>query len=306
MNPIKLNAVVVLYNSKLEDSLTINSIFKSDLSGAEFKLLIWNNGKYLLDNNDIDNYINSCAQKGITSEIYQDTRNISLSKIYNYFIKKSDYEFISIFDQDTRINKCFFQNIIKNEDLDLICPEIYLSNKNNIKSSPVYNTARVNTDFVQLGNFNANAIFTCSSGLSFSSKLIHQILEKHGFIFNEQYAFYWIDHDFLERLKDFDFVKGKCIGKIYHDMSGAGIEFHSMKESAKLEHGYGKILRRINNDNKSNVIRNIIYAIKYALKSKCSIKSMLSIIQCALYKKHPRSKFKINNNIKPTHFYYRK
>ncbi|MFE8045849.1 glycosyl transferase [Brenneria goodwinii] len=302
MNRIKINAIIILYNSKIEDSQTINSILRSDISEFDLKLLIWNNGKSLLDNQDIANHIDSCTRKGITSVIYQDPRNISLSKIYNYFISNIDYDFISIFDQDTNISEDFFQNITKNKDYDLICPEIYLSNKENIKSSPIYNKSSVNIEFVKCGDFNANAIFTCASGLSLSACLIHQIHQKYGFIFNEKYAFYWADHDLFERLRAFDFIKGKCIGKIYHDMSGAGSEFYSMKESAKLEHGYGKILRRINNGNKASAPRNIIYAIKYALKAKCSVKSMLSIIQCALYKAHPRSKLNINDNIKPTHF----
>ncbi|MFE8115169.1 glycosyl transferase [Brenneria goodwinii] len=301
MNRIKINAIIILYNSKIEDSQTINSILRSDISEFDLKLLIWNNGKSLLDNQDIANHIDSCTRKGITSVIYQDPRNISLSKIYNYFISNIDYDFISIFDQDTNINDDFFKNIIRNKDFDLICPEIYLSNRGNIKSSPVYNKSKVNTDFVQCGDFNANSIFTCASGLSFSSRLIHRIHQKYGVIFNENYAFYWVDHDLFERLKIFDFIKGKCIGQIYHDMSGVGNEFHTMRESAKLEHGYGKILRRINDGNKSSILGNSIYAIKYALKAKCSIKSMISIIQCALYKAHPRSKLEINDNIQPTH-----
>ncbi|MFW5407208.1 glycosyl transferase, partial [Pectobacterium brasiliense] len=144
-----------------------------------------------------------------------------------------------VFDQDTHIENCFFQNIKNNIEHDIICPEVYLSNKDNIKSSPVYNKAQVNTEFVNVGEFNARSIFTCASGVTLSLGLINKISNKYGFVFNETYAFYWADHDLFERLIPFDFVKGLCIGKISHDMSGVGDEFAKMKETTKLEHGYG-------------------------------------------------------------------
>ncbi|MBN3191476.1 glycosyl transferase [Pectobacterium brasiliense] len=265
------------------------------------KILIWNNGRSLLNEEDLNNYLHKCEQKGISTEIYQDIRNLSLSKVYNYFINKKDYHFISVFDQDTHIENCFFQNIKNNIEHDIICPEVYLSNKDNIKSSPVYNKAQVNTEFVNVGEFNARSIFTCASGVTLSLGLINKISNKYGFVFNETYAFYWADHDLFERLIPFDFVKGLCIGKISHDMSGVGDEFAKMKETTKLEHGYGQILRRIYNAEKSGFLRNLIYSIKFSIKSKCSIISSIKIIQCVLFKAHPRSKKEINKNIEPTH-----
>lgn len=301
MKKIKINAIIVLYNCNIEDSFTINSIFKTNLDGIDLKLLIWNNGNTLLDEKNTAKYLENCQREKISTEIYQDIRNLSLSKIYNYFIGKSDYNFISIFDQDTVINHDFFQNIKNNIDYEIICPEVYLSNKENIKSSPVYNKGKVNTDFVDIGDFSARSIFTCASGLTFSLAMIKKIKDKYGFVFDETYAFYWADHDLFERLSAFEFVKGMCIGKISHDMSGVGNEFKKMKEPTKLEHGYGQLLRRIYYDNKAGLLQNFIYAIKFSKKAKCSIKSSIKIIRCALFKSHPRSKNKINKEIKPTH-----
>ncbi|MEL4889321.1 glycosyl transferase [Pectobacterium betavasculorum] len=303
MEKIKINAIIVLYNCNMEDSVTVNSIFKANLDNIELKLLIWNNGNILLNEKDVSNFIEKCQQKKISTDVYQDTRNLSLSKIYNYFIAKSDYNYISVLDQDTSVNNDFFLNIKENANYEIICPEIYLSNKENIKSSPIYNTPDESVDFIEAGDFNANAMFTCASGLSFSSVLIKKIADYYGYIFNESYAFYWADHDLLERLTAFDYVKGKCVGKMYHNMSGVGQDFSRMQESAKLEHGLGKILRRINKQNKPGSLRNIIYAIKYTLKAKCSISSALKIVQCAIQKQHPRSRFNIDKNSKATHNY---
>lgn len=306
MSRIKVNAIVVLYNSKIEESQTIKSIFNADLSNVDLTLSVWNNGKSLLDKDDIAQYIGYCTQKGIASEIYQDIRNISLSKVYNYFIYKSDYDFISILDQDTNVNEDFFKNIGANSSYDVICPEVYLINRGNVKSSPIYGKSKDDNDldFVESGDFNANKFLTCASGLSLSRQLMCHVKEHYGTVFDEKYAFYWADINFLERLAVFDFIKGKCIGKLYHDISGIGDNYHEMKESSKLEHGYGKIIIRINQRNKAGIIRNVIYAIKYSLKAKCSLNSMLKIVLCALLRKHPRSVFNINKKIKPTHSYH--
>ncbi|UUE57544.1 glycosyl transferase [Pectobacterium aroidearum] len=289
----------MLYNCSIENSSTIKSILDTIIDCTDVKLLIWNNGGNILEIEDINKYILDCKTKNISTEIYQDVRNLSLSKIYNYFINKKDYDFISIFDQDTYIEKSFIKNIKNNVKYDLICPEVYLSNKENVKSSPVYNKGKINTDFVESGDFNARAIFTCASGITFSSRLVKIIIDKYGFVFDEKYAFYWADHDLFERLCAFDFIKGLCIGNISHDMSGVGNDFDKMKESAKLEHGYGQILRRIYNDNKSGLLQNFIYAVKYSVRSKCSIRASMKIIQCALLKSHPRSKNEVNKKIKP-------
>lgn len=291
----------MLYNCSIENSSTINSILNTIIDCTDVKLLIWNNGDNVLETEDINRYIHHCRKKNISTEIYQDVRNLSLSKIYNHFINRKDYDFISIFDQDTHIEKYFLKNIKHNITHDLICPEVYLLNKENVKNSPVYNKEKINTDFVESGDFNARAIFTCASGITFSSRLVKKVIDKYGFVFDEKYAFYWADHDLFERLCAFDFIKGLCIGKISHDMSGVGNDFDKMKESAKLEHGYGQILRRIYHDNKSGLLQNFIYAMKYSVRSKCSIRASMKIIQCALLKVHPRSRNKVDKRIKPTH-----
>ncbi|POE19877.1 hypothetical protein BV923_18950 [Pectobacterium odoriferum] len=298
---MKINAIIVIYNCSIEKSVSIDSIFKANVGNVELNLLIWNNGREVLKEQDIKKYLEKCRQNNFSTAIYQDIRNISLSKIYNHLIDESHYNFISILDQDTELNYDFFQNIIKNSTYDIICPEVYLSNKGNVKSSPVYNKSNINTDFVDVGDFNARSIFTCTSGITLSLGLIKSIRDKYGFVFNETYAFYWADHDLFERLRAFEFIKGMCVGKISHDMSGVGNEFKKMKEPTKLEHGYGKILRRVYNDNKSGLLQNFTYAIKFSIREKYSIKSSMKIIQCALFKEHPRSKNKISKEIKPTH-----
>ena len=80
--------------------MTIKSILGSELNSIQLNMIIWNNGPTLLEENDIVNHLEASQKKGISSFIYQDIRNTSLSKIYNYFIQKLNYDFFVIFDQD--------------------------------------------------------------------------------------------------------------------------------------------------------------------------------------------------------------
>ncbi|PWC19704.1 glycosyl transferase [Brenneria corticis] len=293
-----INAIVVIYKSRILQSDTIKAIFQADLSHINLTITIWNNGPEFLEQDDINNYMEKCRQYGISSSIYQDIRNISLSKIYNHFFSEKTHDFFVVLDQDTSIAPDFFSNIYTNKDYELICPEVYLENDNNQLDGPIYYPSKKQ---VPPGDFNANSILTCGSGLSISSSLCQKAIKEFGFIFDERFAFYLADQSFLMNLKYFDFIKGKCIGKILHNLSGHG-EFRLMKESSKLEHGYALVLRRIIWKNKSSIIKNYFHAIKFIFESRCSYSSTIKILKCTFAGRHPRSEFKIDKNIKPTNY----
>ncbi|GKW39526.1 glycosyltransferase family 2 protein [Pectobacterium carotovorum] len=292
-----INTVIVIYNSAIMESQTIKAVFNSNYRDINIHITIWNNGPELLESDDIENYISECRIKKISTTIYQDTRNISLSKIYNLILKKETFDFFTILDQDTRISSDFFSNIEENKEYELICPEIYLENNNNQLDSPVYSDS---LDIIPSGDFNANNMLTCGSGITISHSLYEKVIKNNGFIFDEAYAFYLADHSFLFNLNDFSFIKGKCVGRITHNLSGYGVNYKKMKETAKLEHGLALILRRIHKQKKSSVVKNLFHALKFSIKSRCSYKSTLKIITCVLTKNHPRSKYNIGENKEPT------
>ncbi|WP_224717814.1 glycosyltransferase family 2 protein [Pectobacterium versatile] len=294
---MKINAIVVIYNAKIIKSDTIASIFLTNLDKTNLTVTIWNNGPELLSNDDIDKYREKCMSLKISSEIYQDIRNISLSRIYNFILSKGGHDFFVILDQDTKIEKNFFSNIINNNDCDLICPQVYLENNDNKLDSPVY---RDSLEHIPPGHFNAKNMLTCGSGLSISRSLCEKTLKHSGFIFDERYAFYLVDDSFLLNIQNFDYVKGKCIGEIHHNLSGFGCDYKDMKESSKLEHGYSLILRKTNQRNKNNIIKNIFHSIKYIYKSKCTYTTALKILKCSLTGKHPRSKYNIDEQKEKT------
>ncbi|MBA5603006.1 MULTISPECIES: glycosyltransferase family 2 protein [Pectobacterium] len=294
---MKINAIIVTYNSTLIKSDTIASVFSASLDKISLTITIWNNGPELLNSNDVNEYMEKCQSLNISSSIYQDIRNISLSKIYNFILKRGEHDFFVILDQDTKINPDFFSNIEKNSDCELICPQVYIENNDNKLDSPVY---RDSLKKIPTGYFNANNMLTCGSGLSISRLLYEKTLKHSGFIFDERYAFYLADDSFLLNMKKFDYVKGMCIGEIHHNLSGFGKNYKEMKESSKLELGYSIILRRINEQKKDSILKNIFHAIKFIVKAKCSYSNSLNILRCALTKTHPRTYHILDENIRPT------
>ncbi|WP_420892357.1 glycosyltransferase family 2 protein, partial [Pectobacterium actinidiae] len=182
-----INAIVVIYNSALMESQTIKAIFNSNQKDIKLNIIIWNNGPNLLKKEDIDNYISECKTRKISTIIYQDIRNISLSKIYNLIIEKEPFDFFAILDQDTKISTDFFSNILENKEYELICPAIYLENNNNQLDSPVYSNS---LEIIPSGDFNANNMLTCGSGIAISHSLCEKVINKYGFMFDEAYAFY--------------------------------------------------------------------------------------------------------------------
>lgn len=67
-----INAIVVIYKSRIVQSDTIKAIFQADLSHINLTITIWNNGPEFLEQDDINNYMEKCRQYGISSSVYQD------------------------------------------------------------------------------------------------------------------------------------------------------------------------------------------------------------------------------------------
>lgn len=92
---MQLSILVILYNSTCQQSETLQSILGADLTQIDLKLIIWNNGPNLLDNIQLTNYLTQASEKGIAVTTYQDIRNLSLSKIYNFVLQQQDADFLS-------------------------------------------------------------------------------------------------------------------------------------------------------------------------------------------------------------------
>lgn len=295
---IKISSVVVLYGSKIRESRTLNSILNTYNDDIKLTIHIWNNGPNKLEKNDLEEYFKKNSDKDITVDIHEDTRNIALSKIYNFFIKKYDYDFICFLDQDSELQKEFYTNIVSNQQYDMVCPVINTLSNPLIQECPIY-FKDPNVKVKLLSSFKVGEILTISSGLALSKKLLRNIEEGFGNAFNENFALYFIDTDLFSRLRHCPKMEGICIGKIVHDLTlASNVNVNNMSQRVKLERGYGKILNRyyISQTTNKSFFSMLVYVIKLTIKDKYSFKDAINLFKCTITKKHPRCKYNISAN----------
>lgn len=299
---MKINALVVLYNSSLSDSMTLKSILNSDINEVELNLIIWNNGPVLLDEHDISNFLKSCKKNKINSSIFQDIRNISLSRIYNHFIYQLNYDFFVIFDQDSMIDSYFFQYIYRNNNYAMICPAVYPKQRDEKHCFPC--DYELKDQVISKGKFSLSDIRTINSGTAISKQLVNILLTNHHYVFDEKFAFYHTDHRFFDLIHvtpEAATLDGLCIGRMYHDMT-CEVSFKEQNQRTRLEIAYAKMLLRIyrSKNPKNEIRRNLIYAYKMKHKDNLNFRSFIMLLKCVIFKRHPRSFYNIDKNIKPT------
>ena len=290
---MKITAIVVLYNSSLEQSATINSISDCLLDNIQLNLVIWNNGPDYLKSNDINVLNNKVQGKNITFSIYQQTTNVALSKIYNYFINRESYDFIAILDHDSALNQDFFLNIINSSSYDIIVPKIIASGWRSIEETVCFPTYINSVKVLDKDAFSVGEIFTISSGITLSSKLIKCIEKTQSYVFNEKFALYGIDTCFFQDVHKMNLqsFNGKCIGSIKHSLATSQLDNGNINisSSRKLELGYDTILQRIYCKRKST-LSSSFFLIKNFIKRKNSLAHTIKLFICLFTKQHPRSK----------------
>lgn len=297
-----INVLTILYNTSLSESMTLKSILNTKLDSIQLNIIIWNNGPSLLSQDDIDNYLQNCQTKKVSTYIYQDVRNASLSKIYNHFIKKLNYDFFVIFDQDSNLESSFFQNIYSNKDYAIICPAVFPKQKIDKQCFP--SDIEQREIVVPIGEFTLGNTRTINSGTALSRNLVENLQIKYNYVFDEKFAFYHTDHrlfDLINATTETANLKGLCIGKMYHDMT-CELSLEQLSERARLEIAYAKMLMRIYraNNPKNQIRRNLFYAYKMKKKDHLNFNSFIKLLKCVITKEHPRSVVSIDKNIQPT------
>jgi len=118
----KFLILIVLYEFKVKDSLSYNSLLKSSQYLSESKLILWDNS---LSAQSVNEHICdfSCIEYIHTPE------NMSLSKIYNRVIQENEgYDYMIILDQDSSFSSDFFEKlnsaILKHSTINLFLPLI--------------------------------------------------------------------------------------------------------------------------------------------------------------------------------------
>ncbi|MEQ9967618.1 hypothetical protein ABRP72_00265 [Pectobacterium carotovorum] len=216
---MKITSIVIIYNSTLENSDTLRSILASHTKNITLDVLIWNNGPSLLNEEDVQHFLASCQEKGIRAKVFQDIRNLSLSKIYNFFIEVNEFNFITILDQDSILPKDFFIRLSTVKDADVVAPKI-IAKKNDVYTQ-YYPHLYENPDIIISEGHIQSPIESAMSGITISKNAVDKIITFRGYVFEEKLAFYGIDNDFFRTIKimKYDQLSLFCLNEIHHSLS---------------------------------------------------------------------------------------
>lgn len=286
--------VVILYDSQIADSETLQSLLQAEMDGYSVNLSIWNNGPTLLKENDIEDYKERAAFKNIQVKIYQNIRNIALSKIYNFLIEKRNFDFFIPLDQDTGLDKDYFKIIKAHSNLDIILPYIYTG----LETVQFPFNTKDKQPIVADSMVDPKTVTSINSGLVINSRLVNLFLKYNTNMFDERFAFYGIDTVFflnLHELCNNQLIKAGCFGKIKHSL--AMYEKNGkVSYQRNLELIYFKLLYRRFYKNKSKL--SIFYL---AFTFLCfgnikTIQGLKGVLCCLIEGHHPRSIINIHTD----------
>lgn len=290
---MQLSTVVILYNATILDSTTLQSLLNCQLADHQLTLHIWNNGPQALERSDIDAYLKVAESLGITVIIYEDKRNVALSKIYNFIINKGSFDFFIPFDQDSRLNSEFFITIAHQPTLSLILPRVENNGKTKfpyyVKQGPI----------TEEGDVEVNRVTSINSGMAISSGLVKIFKDSGLTVFDERFAFYGIDTAFFLNLwaiyHQYPTISCGCYGKIEHSLAMDEEEAAQGKlsDNRRLEYIYFFILYRLHYKHRSK-LSILFHVLNKIRKSNIRSKENLSkIIKCIMLGQHPRSAMSI-------------
>lgn len=287
--------VVILYGSRIEDSETLQSLLQTKIDGCCLILSIWNNGPNLLDENEIDAYKKRAVFKNIHLDVYQDIRNIALSKIYNFLIKKRNFDFFIPLDQDTVLSHDYFNVIKAHRDLDIVLP--YISTGEESAKFP-FNIKDKQGVAVET-MIDPKIVTSINSGLAINTTLVNLFLKFSSTIFDERFAFYGVDTVFflnLHQLCNSHTVKSGCFGKIKHSLAMYE-KSGKVSYQRNLELLYFKLLYRQHYKNKSKLSISYLAFTSFCSGSVRGMKSIKGILCCLVHGYHPRSTINIQVDV---------
>ncbi|MEH0833147.1 glycosyltransferase family 2 protein [Pectobacterium cacticida] len=299
---MNITSVVIIYNSQLRESDTLNSLLRCKLENVNLNVCIWNNGPSLLTEDDAANFIWQCQEKGIRAKIYQDIRNLALSKIYNFFIKENQYDMITILDQDSQLPQDFLTNISSHHLADIIVPKIFVKNQDDEYVQIYPHEYKKYDNKIKYGNIE-NKIDSAMSGVTLSAKFIEKIKTFRGAVFEEKLAFYGIDSDLFREInkmidKGAD-LKLHCIGSINHSFSYLS-PIKEENEFRDAEIFYFKYFIRMEYQKKSK-LSTLWVCIRDFVRTKSNLNKTKKMIPFIFAGIHPRSKLEIPEGLQPTH-----
>ncbi|HAT4914913.1 glycosyl transferase [Serratia marcescens] len=208
--------VVVVYNKKIEDSATLNTLVEHDFFNS--KLVIHNNGPESIALQG--KLAEKIEAKFKCVELINSLNNLPLSMLYNDFIRDNEEagRFI-ILDDDSTITEAFARAVNYNED-DMELPRI-ISRVDGVTYYPIETKKVVTTERY----LDHRTSYSIGSGMVINNSLVKKFQEHNVDLFDENYALYGVDVSVFRRIYQLidkgEAFKIKSSSYIYHSLSRA-------------------------------------------------------------------------------------
>lgn len=216
----KVIMLIVVYNKKIEESATINSILAS--SAKNMDIIIHNNGPCCVT---IDDKVkNKFIDKNLNVKLVNCIANKPLSILYNDFLSlNKSYDTYCLLDDDTEVNESFIA-VLVNGNAEIILPKIISKVDSKIYYPIVDDKVCCEDGLIE----NCN-VFSIGSGLIISRTVIDKF-ELHSLsLFDEHFALYGVDFSFFRRLMIL-----KMKGETFEISSNASI-LHSLSKVENIQ-----------------------------------------------------------------------
>lgn len=191
-------ALIVLYNKKIDESVTYNSLKKQKI-----KTIVYDNS-----NSEYTNYNKKyCDENNI--DYYTTNKNVGLSKAYCYVIDKieiSNNNYIIMLDDDTTLNNDYFEELfekVSKDNFDILLP-IVNSNNKIISPCNVQNNCRIKM-LNNIKELDINKVSAINTAMVIKTTVFNNIK------YNDSMFLDYIDHDFMRKARNAD-----CIIKVMH------------------------------------------------------------------------------------------
>ena len=202
--------LVVVYNKKFSESITLASILNLKLDKERTFLSIWNNGPNKLAQNEMISTLNERCDL----HIGEDIGNRPLSKIYNQFVEETNSRVTIILDDDTEINQSYFSKAKLLPDYKVALPLVKDTGKifyPVVDGKVVSKTCEIDS---------CSTVFSAMSGVMIGRKILDDVYSKYQSYFDERFALYGVDTSFFARVNSLDSKKGlSIIDAIEHSLS---------------------------------------------------------------------------------------
>lgn len=218
--------LVVLYNCKPLDSVTIKSLVTSWSVTSNAKFIFWNNGP-------VSQSLDAKELNFLDFEMVESLYNESLAKIYNQFIERVHANVYVVLDHDSEVSPQYIEALNTITPEECAFPVIFNGDK---ATGPLINGVTVSQPTCLAGN---DTLLAIGSGVAIGSNIINTIKTVYGNVFDERFYLYGVDSTFCYRLESLKLIaNSKVISGFQHSLSRLESESSAFTQFRKKERSY--------------------------------------------------------------------